>query len=159
MKKTASGSGSSRSWSRLALAPALSCAVSFALAGCLSQDIKDNVNQQVNQGMRTSEVGIARHLAASVARREDADVSATATVTEASTSASPVVGHPRPCTSGRLLHITLVGEFPHQRSLAGSGSALVVGQVLTVDAATGRLCESHYVTGPIVPDPMSVALF
>lgn len=158
VKTRSSGGGPWRRWSRLTIALASSSAASLALAGCLSQDTKDKVNQQINYGMRTSEVGIARQVAADMAQREDADVSAIATVSEASPSASPD-SRTRPCTSGRLLHITLIGEFPHQRDLPGTGPAPVLRQALTVDATTGRVCGSQYLTGPIISDPMSVVLF
>jgi len=153
---TSGGGDSSGWWPRLAIVLAMSSGASLALAGCLSTDTKDRVNQQINYGMRTSEVGIARVVAARVAQREDADVSATATISKASPSSSPG-SHTMPCTTGRLIHITLVGTFPRAR--ADPGSAPVLGEALTVDAATGRLCESQYLTEPIVSDPMSVSLF
>ena len=153
-----SGGGSLGRWSRFIIVLASSSAASLALAGCLNADTKDTVNEQINNGMRTSEVGIARAVAVHVAQRQNADVSATATVSEALPSASRG-SHARPCSSGRLLHITPVGKFPHAGHLAGSGSAPVHGEALTVDATTGRLCESQYLTGPILPDPMSVSLF
>lgn len=91
-------------------------------------------------------------------RTEQARVlTAVATVSGAASS-SPPRQAPRPCTSGRLLHLTLVGYFPHARS-SGADDAPVTGQELTVDATTGLVCEKHYLTGTIMNDPMSVRLF
>ena len=89
---------------------------------------------------------------------EDARVTARAIVSEADASASPSTPPP-PCTTGRLLHITLAGEFPHHRTVSKTDPTPVSGQVMTVDATTGRVCETHYVTGLVMSDPTSVLLF
>lgn len=142
---------------RLARAATIGCAVLLAVTGCVSQDLADSVNQKLNHGMSTAELKIANATASRTARREQARVlTARAFVSGTASSASPS-RDPEPCTSGRLLHLTLVGTFPHARP-SGS-SAPVTGQELTVDATTGRLCEKHYLTGSIVVDPMSVLLF
>ena len=116
--------------------------------------------RRVTQGPGTSspEFKVAHAAGLRQARREDAQVTARATVSEAAASASPS-GPPRPCTSRRLLHITLAGQFPHPVGAGSSGSTTVRGQELTVDAATGRLCEAHYLAGLIVNDPTSLLLF
>ena len=62
-----SGGGSLGRWSRFIIVLASSSAASLALAGCLNADTKDTVNEQINNGMRTSEVGIARAVAVHVA--------------------------------------------------------------------------------------------
>ncbi len=156
---TASGGGSVRRWSRLTLAVAAGCAVWFAATGCVSQDTADTVNRRLHNGMSTPEFKVAYGAALRQARKEDARV-VTARATLSQTAASASTGSPpRACTSGRLLHITLAGQFPHAVRAGDSGSTAVRGQELTVDATSGRLCEAHYVTGLIVNDPTSVLLF
>lgn len=143
---------------RLALAATIGSAVWLAVAGCVSQDVADTVNRRLEHGISTSELKIANAAAYHAMRAEQARVlTARATVSEAASSAPPSPT-PRPCTSGRLLHLTLVGYFPHARS-SGAGDAPVTGQELTVDATTGRVCEKRYLTGRIMNDPMSVLLF
>jgi hypothetical protein len=132
--------------------------VGWAVAGCVSQDIADSVNSRINHGMTTSEVKIAEAAAIRQARGEDARVTARAIVSEAQASASPSPP-PQPCTTGRLLHITLAGDFPHHRVVSRTDPTPVTAQVMTVDATTGRVCETHYVTGLIPVDPTSVLLF
>ena len=158
MKIPASGGGSVSRWSRLTLALATGCAGWLGITGCVSQDTADTVNRRLHNGMSTPEFTIAYGVALRQARREDARVTARATVSEAAASAS-AGSPPGPCTSGRLLHITLAGHFPHPEHAGNSGATAVRGQELTVDAPTGRLCEAHYVTGLIVDDPTSVLLF
>jgi hypothetical protein len=146
----------------VAVAVAVACLLPLSVAGCLDQGIKDQVNSRMFYGMRTSEVKIAEAAAIHLARTEDAHVTARAFVSAAaapaSTSASPGPP-PEPCTTGRLLHITLAGEFPHHRVVSRTDATPVSGQVMTVDATTGRVCETHYMTGPVLSDPMSVLLF
>jgi hypothetical protein len=128
----------------------------WAVAGCVSQDIADSVNTRINYGMTTSEVKIAEAAAIHQARGEDARVTARANVSEAQASPSPAA---QPCTTGRLLHITLAGDFPHHRVVSRTDPTPVTAQVMTVDATTGRVCEAHFVTGLIPIDPTSVLLF
>lgn len=147
---------------RLPLALAAGCAVWLAVTGCVSQGLADSVNQKLNHGMTTSELKLANVTAYRTARREGARVlTARAVVTETGSTAgssAPSDQAAAPCTSGRLIQLTLVGYFPHARP-ESAGEAPVTGQELTVDATTGRLCERHYLTGPIVTDPLSVTLF
>jgi hypothetical protein len=154
MEATATG-GSVGRWSRLALGMVMGGVVWLSVAGCVSHDVADAVNQRINDGMTTSELAVAHRVAFQQARKEDATVTARATVTGPTSSASSSA-LPEPCTSGRILHITLAGQLPHARD---SGASPVLGQELTVDARTGRVCEAHYVTRPIVTDPTSVVLF
>jgi hypothetical protein len=135
---------------------ATTCALWLAVTGCVSQDVADSVNRRLEYGVSTSELRIANAVAYHAAQREAARVTtARATVSGPESSASPSPA-PRPCT-GRLLHLTLSGYFPHAPSSADSPP--VTGQELTVDAGTGRVCEKHYLTGVITNDPMSVRLF
>jgi hypothetical protein len=155
---TFSGGTSVSGRSRVALAVATGCATWIAVAGCVSQDPADTVNRRLHNGMSTSEMRIAYGAALRQARNEDARVTARATVSEGEDSASSN-SPPRPCTSGRLLHITLAGQFPHALHPGDSGSPAERGQELTVDATTGLVCDAHYVTGLIMSDPTSVVLF
>jgi hypothetical protein len=128
----------------------------WCVAGCVSQDVADQANERLNYGMSTSELKTARSAALHLARKEGAKVTARATVSGADTSAS-ASSSPKPCTSGsRLVHITLAGRFPHATQAGPNG---VSGQEVTVDAATGRVCDAHYLTGPIALNPESAPLF
>jgi hypothetical protein len=134
------------------LAPA-SAAV-LVLAGCVSHNVASDVNRRLEFGMSTSEIATANRVALREARRDDARVTARASVSGQET-AQPPDARSRPCASGRLIRITLVGEFPH----APKQAARIYGRALTVDAATGRLCEGHYLNQPVVTDLSSVLLF
>ena len=69
-----------------------------------------------------------------------------------------------PCTSGRLLRITVAGWFPH---ILTTGHPLAPGEVedfavtsllLTVDAVSGRPCRLGVATDPVPTDPRDVPL-
>ena len=139
------------------------CCVSLLLLfGCVSQQVADEAHRRINYGMSTSELAVARRVAAEQALREGATVTARAAVVQPPRTAS-AAGRSAPCTSGRrLLYITLAGQFPRTPKLTnpdGTKSGPVVGQYLTVDAGTGRICDAHYVTHPILSDPSTVLLF
>jgi hypothetical protein len=59
----------------------------------------------------------------------------------------------------RWLRVTLGVATGCALWLAGTGCVSQLGQELTVDARTGRLCDTHFVTSPIMTDPASVRLF
>src|SRR4051794_20890483 len=67
---------------RLTLWIALGCTV-WCVAGCVSQDVADQANERLNYGMTTAELNLARSVALDRARKEDAKVTATATVSDA----------------------------------------------------------------------------
>lgn len=134
----------------------LSCALLLVVSGCVSQKVADTANRRLNNGMSTSELETARRVALRQVREEGAIVTARATVSPAAPSAG---SRPRPCTSGRMLHITMTGQFPHHPTLDRPGSPPVLAQELTVDAATGRLCGAHYLTYVSLTDPTAVLLF
>jgi len=137
------------------------CSLWAGVTGC-SQEVRDTVNQRLNHGMTTSEEKLAYAAALKRVRGEEARVTARATVSgpdaSGSSGASPSAP-PAPCTSGRLLHLTLAGQFPHHPFADATHTTRVSAQVLTVDARTGRVCEAHYASGLVVNDPTSVLLF
>lgn len=147
---------------RLALVLASSVALLLSVSGCVSQGVADRVSQRLNHGMTTTELETARGVALDRARHEDARVTARAVVipatpaTASGAASGAATGSPAPCTTGRLLRITLAGSFPHARP---RGSMTVSGQALTVDAPTGRLCSAHFLTGTILVDPQAALLF
>jgi hypothetical protein len=157
------GGATCRGWRPRRWLPAAATvgALWVSVTGCVSDDVRDTVNERMNYGMTTSEEKLAYAAALRQVRSEQARVTARATVSgpdaSASPSASPRVP-PAPCTSGRLLHITLAGRFPHHPFADAARTTRVSAQVLTVDAATGRLCDAHYVSGLVVNDPTSVLL-
>lgn len=89
------------------------------------------------------------------------------------TSATVTVGYGRvtdsnlgySCTSGRLLLIKLIGDFPHTVT---TGHPVVTGAptpdftihavVLIADAETGRACLLSVQTGNVAPEPGAVSL-
>lgn len=94
------------------------------------------------------------------AHKDDAVLtSATATIgdgTETDPNAGPA------CTSGRLLHIKLIGTFPHIvtggfSSPASNGPVTVV--LVTADAVSGQPCLIGVRIDAATPEPGAVLLF
>jgi hypothetical protein len=90
-------------------------------------------------------------------------------------SATVRVGHGRvtdsnlgySCESGRLLHVKLIGTFPHivtsghpqdPKSTAAPEDFTVHAVLLTADAESGRACLKGVQTGDVAPEPESVPL-
>lgn len=140
---------------------ALGGLVAASLTGCVSGQVVDTTNQRLSHGLSTAEIATARVVAMRWVAQEGA--LATATVTVSKGTVTPSVGrHHHACSSGRLLHITLRGEFPRNPSgrVAGrTGSGPVQGEELTVDAAKGTICGVSSLTGPIVPGAYAFVLF
>jgi hypothetical protein len=115
--------------------------------------------------LTNQEYAFARDLARQeIRRQEDATVaSATVTVSRGKVTDSNL---DYSCTSGRLLHIKLIGSFPHivisPLDSAKPGTAppapTVDAVVLTADAHTGRPCLSGVQTGEVAPDPGAISL-
>ena len=88
--------------------------------------------------------------------------SATATIGEG-TVMDPNAGPA--CTSGRLLHIKLIGTFPRIVHGGYGGPpptpsyAPVSALLLTADAVSGKACLIGVQTGATTPDPGAVLLF
>ena len=111
------------------------------------------------------EFKVAVAVARAEADKEDAAItSATATVGEG-TVTDPNAGPP--CTSGTLLHIKLIGAFPHiviglgpTAGAPSDGKDYSVTTVLiTADPASGKACEIGVRTDPATPDPGATLLF
>lgn len=109
------------------------------------------------------EYGLARDLVRQEIRKENAVLtSATVTVGKGKVMDSNL-GYS--CTSGRLLHIKLIGNFPHITTTGHPvqpGTTLpdftVHAIVLTADAKTGRACLMGVQTGDVAPVPGAVSL-
>ena len=121
------------------------CCIAFA---ALTQHRKSSLTDQ--------EYAFARELMRSEVRQEGAVLtSATVTVDYGKVFDSNI-GYP--CTSGRLLHIKLIGDFPH---ITTGGRAVQLGATLpdltvhavdlTADAKTGRPCLIGIQTGKVAP--------
>jgi hypothetical protein len=119
--------------------------------------------QHRKSALTDKEYAFARELVRSEIRKESAVLtSATATVGYGTVLDSNV-GYP--CTSGRLLHIKLIGDFPH---ITTGGLAVQPGTPLTdmtvhavnltADAKTGRPCLIGVQTGKVAPAPNAVSL-
>jgi len=131
---------------------AIACCIVFAAS-----------TQHRRSALTDKEYAFARELVRSEIRKEGAVLtSATATVGYGTVLDSNV-GYP--CTSGRLLHITLIGDFPH---ITTGGLAVQPGTPLTdmtvhavnltADAKTGRPCLISVQTGKVAPAPNAVSL-
>lgn len=106
----------------------------------------------------------ARELVRSEVQRESALLSsATITVGNGKVFDSNI-GYP--CTSGQLLHIKLIGNFPHivvsplaqVQPRAAASDATVHAVNLTADAKTGRPCLIGVQTGKVAPEPGAESL-
>lgn len=135
----------------VALVAIVSCIAFAALTRHRESDLTDK------------EYAFARELVRSEVRQEGAVL----------TSATVTVGYGKvfdsnigyPCTSGRLLHIKLIGNFPH---ITTGGRAVQPGTPLpdmtvravnlTADAKTGRPCLIGVQTGKVAPSPNAVSL-
>jgi hypothetical protein len=111
------------------------------------------------------EYASAVDLARQEVREDDASIS----------SATVTVGHGRvtdsnlgySCESGRLLHVKLIGTFPHiattghpqdPESAAAPEDFTLHAVLLTADAESGRACLKGVQTGAVAPQPESVPL-
>lgn len=109
------------------------------------------------------EYAFARELVRSEIRQESAVLTSATVTVGYGTVFDSNVGYP--CTSGRLLHIKLIGEFPH---ITTGGLAVQPGTQppdltvravnLTADAKTGRLCLIGVQTGNVAPAPDAITL-
>jgi len=131
------------------------------VSGCVSQQTADRADQRVMPGGLThAELQVAGQVARREAAREDVQLrSASAgVVTRAMRSGLGAQGHD--CPPGRLVHVRLVGAFPHptQAPLAGTDDQ-VGGKDVVADPVTGRVCASTYLFGRIVTDLSLVRLF
>jgi len=119
--------------------------------------------QHDKSALTYKEYAFARKLVRSEIRKESAVlISATVTVGYGKMFDSNI-GYP--CTSGRLLHIKLIGDFPH---ITTGGLAVQPGAPfpdttvhavnLTADAKTGSPCLISVQTGKVAPAPGAESL-
>lgn len=109
------------------------------------------------------QIGFAQAIAQQEVQRQGQRITAGGFFVAPGTEDNPNVG-PR-CTSGTVLRILLVGEFPH---VATSGMPNLPGQpprdytvralTITADGATGKACLEGAVTGHPKIDPASTVL-
>ena len=118
-------------------------------------------------------------VAVAVARAEVAKEAATITSATTTVGAGTVTetNDGPPCTSGTLLHIKLIGTFPHivttgrptddaSSASAPSGGVPTDGSgysvtavLITADPASGEACLLSVQIGPVAPDPGATLLF
>lgn len=119
--------------------------------------------QHSNNTLTDQEYAFARDLVRQEIRQDGA-VLTSATVTAGYGQVTDSnIGHP--CLSGRLLHIKLIGDFPH---IVTTGHPVQPGAPipdfavravdLTADAKTGRRCLVRVQTGNVAPAPGAVSL-
>lgn len=119
--------------------------------------------QHRKSALTDKEYAFARELVRSEIRQEGAVLTSATVTVGYGTVFDSNIGYP--CTSGRLLHIKLIGEFPH---ITTGGLAVQPGTPLpdmtvravnlTTDAKTGRPCLIGVQTGKVVPAPNAVSL-
>jgi hypothetical protein len=135
----------------------------IAIGGCASSALDDATpsGPTLAHGSLTDhDFGVAVAVARAEADKESAVLtSATASIgdgTVTDTNAGP------PCTSGKLLHIKLIGTFPRivHGGLAGDPTYSPVSAVLvTADPVSGKPCLIGVETGTSSPEPGAVLLF
>jgi hypothetical protein len=150
---------------RRRVVPAASTVAAFlvatiAISGCASsanRALREPSSSTPGHGSLTDgqfavAVAIAR---AEVAKDAATITSATATIgegTETVTNVGPA------CTSGKLLHIKLIGTFPTVvADLAGGASVSTL--LITADPESGKPCLIAVQTGLTTPDPGATVLF
>lgn len=141
----------------------LAMAALTALVAIVSFIAFDVSTQHRKSALTDKEYAFARELVRSEIRQQYAVLtSATVTLGYGKVFDSNVGN---PCTSGRLLHIKLIGEFPH---ITTGGLAVQPGTQppdltvravnVTADAKTGRPCLIGVQTGKVAPEPNAVSL-
>ena len=131
---------------------AIVCCIAFAAS-----------TQHRKSALTDKEYVSARELVRSEIRKEGAVLTSATVRVGYGTVFDSNVGYP--CTSGRLLHIKLIGEFPH---ITTGGLAVQPGTPLpdmtvravnlTTDAKTGRPCLIGVQTGKVAPALNAVSL-
>lgn len=121
------------------------------------------LTQHRKSALTDKEYAFARELVRSEIRQEGATLTSATVTVSYGTVFDSNIGYP--CTSGRLLHIKLIGDFPHivTGGLAvqpgGRHPDMTVHAVnLTADAKTGRPCLIGVQTGEVAPAPNAVSL-
>lgn len=113
-------------------------------------------SQHHKSALTDKEYAFARELVRSEIRQEGAILTSATVTVSYGTVFDSNLGHP--CTSGRLLHIKLIGDFPHivtgvhpKQPGAPTPDFTVHAVLLTVDAETGRACLLSVQTGEVAP--------
>ena len=113
-----------------------------------------------HDALTPAELARATALARAEAEREDAHLTSASVVARRGTVRQPNTG--QACSPGRLLHLRLVGSFPHIVTTGTPGGASGAGDVhavlLTADAATGRACLIGVTPREIGPAPGSTPI-
>ncbi len=116
--------------------------------------------------MTAQELQWARALAQQEVVKEGANVVSVTVTAVAGTVMESNLGYA--CTSSHVLHIRLIGTFPHivttgpgpwkPRSADPSADCTVRAVDITADAKTGRACQLGVRTGKVLPEMGSVRL-
>jgi hypothetical protein len=146
---------------RILVALAAGGLLASTLSGCGSRDADARISPLLSQQLSAHELATAQRVAMTRVRAEHATIDlATATVSKGRVPAGRAIHH-RACSSGRLLQITLRGEFPRTSTaqVIGDSGVRVHGEALTVDATTGTVCGDSFIAGSVLPDPTAAILF
>ena len=123
---------------------------------------RGSTTQHNHSPLTDHEYSVALDLARQEIGRDDATVTSATVTVGHGTVLDSNIGYA--CTSGRLLHILLIGDFPHivttgNPMMAGSTEDFTVhAVVLTADAESGRACLSGVRTGAVAPEPGAISL-
>jgi hypothetical protein len=141
----------------------------IAVSGCASsanRALGEPSNSTPAHGSLTDhEFNVAVAIARAEVAKEAATITSATATTGAGTETETNVGPP--CTSGTLLHIKLIGTFPHivpgplpSTGASGASNDYSVSAVLiTADPESGKACLLGVQTGPTTPDPGATVLF
>jgi hypothetical protein len=123
---------------------------------------RGNTTQHNHSPLTDHEYAVALDLARQEIGRDDATVTSATVTLGHGTVTDSNIGYA--CTSGRLLHILLIGDYPHivttgNPVMAGSTEDFTVhAVVLTADAESGRACLLGVRTSAVAPEPGAISL-
>lgn len=142
--------------------------LSIAVSGCGSSPPAHGPAESrsaAQYALTDQEYAAAVALARDEVRADEANVTSTTVTVGGGTVTDSNMGYH--CASGRLLHIKLIGMFPHiattghppgPDNTAAPEDFTVHAVLLTADAETGRACLTSVQTGDVVPEPGATVL-
>ena len=134
-----------------------------AIVGWAVLSGRGSTTQHSHSPLTDHEYALALDLARQEIGRDDATVTSATVTLSYGTVTDSNIGYA--CTSGRLLHVLLIGDFPHittaghpVKTGTTAQDSTVHAVVLTADAESGRACLLGVQTGDIAPVPGAISL-
>ena len=133
-----------------------------AIVGWAILSGRGSTTQHSHSPLTDHEYALALDLARQEIGRDDATVTSATVTLGYGTVTDSNIGYA--CTSGRLLHVLLIGDFPHITTAGhpvktGTREDFTVHAVLlTADAKSGRACLIGVQTGDVAPVPGAISL-